>query len=418
MSVMVPQVPRLAALPEARDSRMRTAATWLLVLPLLTVGVLPGVVKLQVTGLAVLAFVMLVRGPLPERAVERVFAVTAVLALIVIAYLAFSPWPELAGTARSYDGGAAVWAGTVIAVAVYAALFFDAGILERVIWRAATLALAAGVVTCAFSRLTGHLVLVNDAHGALRMYGTLGEPSAWAPVLAMVALLGLRRRARAWLALAVAGVVLADSPVCILVLAVTLPLYAALVTSWWYRALLLAALVVVIPAGVVLVQHADAQALMASGSPARIAAGRLVSGIQSAETGGIEGTNTRLTGTSEIISITRDSGRMRLGAGPSADTTYFRAMYPGGGGTTALEPNAVWVSVLFDFGEAGVAVLAVLMVTAAWRMRRYPVMAAVMLPWLVAATVNSGGTGSAVVVLAVLLFTFGWATRRGSQSAT
>ena len=37
-------------------SRMKTAATWLFVLPLFTEGVLPGVVKLQMAGLAVLAF--------------------------------------------------------------------------------------------------------------------------------------------------------------------------------------------------------------------------------------------------------------------------------------------------------------------------------------------------------------------------
>src|ERR1039457_3325843 len=94
----------LMTTPAVRSgSRMPTAAMWLFVVPLLTEGVAVGVVKLEVVGLAVLAFVRIAISQriLPQRAVERIFLTFAVLALIVIAYLAFGSWPSNAGTTRS-----------------------------------------------------------------------------------------------------------------------------------------------------------------------------------------------------------------------------------------------------------------------------------------------------------------------------
>lgn len=91
---------------ERTASRMKTAAAWLFVLPVFTEGVLPDVVKLEVAGLAALAVAVLVQGPLPHRAVKRIFAVTAVVSLIVIACQAFGHWPVQAGSTRAYDKGA------------------------------------------------------------------------------------------------------------------------------------------------------------------------------------------------------------------------------------------------------------------------------------------------------------------------
>ena len=107
-----------------------------------------------------------------------------------------------------------------------------------------------GVASCAASRLTGHPLLVNAADGGLRMVGTLTEPSDWATVLPIVLLLALRRRSWLYLALVLAGLVLADSPTCILVMAVTVPLYYAITSSWRYRMPLLVILAIIILAGV------------------------------------------------------------------------------------------------------------------------------------------------------------------------
>jgi O-Antigen ligase len=406
-----------AVMPGAvRGERMRAAAAWLFVLPLFTEGVLPDVAKIQAAGLAVVALAVLAAGSLPPRAVERVFAVAAVLTLTVMAYLAFGHWPAQAGSARSYDRGAVMWAAELVAAAVFAALFFDEEIFARVVWRGATIALWAGMLTCVLSRLTGHALLVNTGDGALRMQGGAGEPSDWAPVLTLVLLLALRRRSRLYVVLALAGLLLADSPTCMLVMALTLPLYAALASTWRHRMVLLAALAAVIPAAVVFVLHANPQGWLDSGNSAEVAAGRLISGIRNVQTGGAQGANSRFESTAAIVAVVRDGGWMRLGAGPAADATYLPAMYPSVNGTT-VAANALWVSVLFDFGETGVAVLAVLMAAAAWRMRRFPVMCAVLLPFLVALAVNSDGADVPFGALAVMAFACGWAQRANAGCA-
>jgi hypothetical protein len=398
-------LPMLSA--ERTPSRMKTAAAWLFVLPVFAEGVLPGVVKLEVAGLAVLAFMTLVRGLLPPRGLERVFAVAAVLSLVVIGYLAFGSWPAAAGAAREYDLHAVLFVVTYATVAVFAALLFDAEIFARVMWRAATIALWAAVLSCLFSRLTGHVLLVNANDGGLRMTGTMPEPSAWAPVLALVLLLALRRRSWLYVLLAVTGLWLADSPTCVLVMAVSLPLYAALCSRWRHRMALLAALAVVIPAAAVFVLHASPQGYLDSSNPAEVAAGRLISGIRDVETGGQEGTNTRFANTAGVVDVARDNGWLHAGAGPAADVTYFAVMYPPSAGQP-VAVNALWASVLFDFGEGGLAVLALLLVIAAWRMRRYPELAAILLPMCVASLVNSSIPDWSFAALAVMLFAVGW----------
>lgn len=394
---------------ERTGSRMQVAAMLLFVLPLFTEGVAKDVVKVEIAGLAVLAFVRIVVSDrvLPQRAVERIFMTAGVLTLIGITYLALRPWPSDAGTAHSYDMHALIFCGTVVAIAVFAVLFFEEDLFERVIWLGATLALWIGVVSCAVSRLTGCLLLVNSGDGGLRMVGTLTEPSDWAPVLALVLLLALRRRSWLYLALVLAGLVLANSPTCMLVMAVTVPLYYAMTSSWRHRILLLVILAIIIPAGAFFVQRADVAAWLDSGNSGKIAVGRLVSGIRNVETGGEEGTNTRFQSTTVVIAAAREHGWMTFGAGPSADSTWLPAMYPGPTGA-AEAANALWVSILFDFGEVGVAALGVMMIVALWHMRGNSQMTALLLPFFIATLVNSSSADTALVVLGIMLFAFRW----------
>jgi hypothetical protein len=405
-----------SALPAERiSSRTRTAAAWLFALPLLTEGVLPDVVKLEVAGLGLLAFwVVGSNRPLPHRALERIFLVAAVLTLVVIGYLAFGHWPSGAGSPRSYDEHAALWVASLVVVAVYAVLFYEPAVFERVIWRGATIALWAGVISCAVARMAGHALLaVNAAHGTLRMAGPLTEPSAWAPVLTLVLLLALRRRSRLYVLLAVAGLVLADSPVCLLVAVVTVPLYYGLAGSWRRRVPLLLAMAVIIPSAVLLVQRADAQAWEASGNTAEAAVGRLLSGLQNVGTDGQQGSNARFASTTAIVGAVRENGWMRFGAGPAADSTWVPASYPVTG--PGVGANALWVTILFDFGEAGVLVLAALMLAAAWRVRRNPALAAILLPFLIATLVNSAGADVPFAALAVMLYGLGWNRERSLE---
>jgi|SRR5450755_37445 hypothetical protein len=118
----------LITLPAARTgSRMPMAAMWLFVIPLLTEGVAVDVVKLELVGLAALAFTRIVVSEqvLPQRACRR------------------SPCCAVLR-------GAAVRARHL------------AG---------ATLALWIGVASCAASRLTGHLLLATPRMGACGWWG-------------------------------------------------------------------------------------------------------------------------------------------------------------------------------------------------------------------------------------------------------
>jgi hypothetical protein len=390
-----------------------TAATWLFVLPVLTAGVAKYSAKIEVAGLAILAFAAVViwRRPVPRRALRRIYWTGAVLTLIVGAYVAFRPWPS-AGTARSYDAQAILFVVIYGAVAVFALLFFEERLFERVMWRAATVTLWVGVLSCVASRLTHHLLLVNPANGGLRMQGTLSEPSAWAPLFPLVLILAMRRRSKVYLALTLVGVVLGGSPTCILVLIVTVPLYYALTGTWRGRVPLALAAAVIIPVLISFVHTANPADYLNSSNSAKVALGRLLSGIRNVETDGQVGANSRYATTTVVLNEVRAGGWMLTGAGPAADSTYFAARFPVLAAT--YRPSALWVSVLFDFGEIGVAILAVLMAAAAWRMRHHPGTAAILLPFFIAALINSaeGSFEYAFTALGIMLFTFGWIPRQ------
>ena len=73
-----------------------------------------------------------------------------------------------------------------------------------------------------------------------------------------------------------------------------------------------------------------------------------------------------------------------------------------------MAPNALWLVILFDFGEVGVAVLSAMMIVAVWRMRRNSQMSALLLPFFIATLVNSTGADIALVALGIMLFAFRW----------
>jgi hypothetical protein len=240
------------------------------------------------------------------------------------------------------------------------------------------------------------------------MQGTVSEPSAWAPVIPIVLLLAVKHRSWLYVFLALVGVVLADSPTCFLVLAVTLPVYFALTSSWRWRIPLLVMLSVLIPLAAFFVQSASPSNYLNSENPALIAVGRLLSGIRNVETGGQVGSNDRYSSTTVVITQTEQNGWLYTGAGPAADGTYFRAKYPATG--PIYGTNSLWVTALFDFGVGGVFAIGLLMLAAIWRMRNDRTMAAILLPFFVASLVNSaeGPFLYVYVVLGVMLFAFGW----------
>ncbi len=394
----------------ARRSWLRTAATWLFLLPLLCSGVLPGVVKTEVAGLAVLALIssVILREPVPFHAARRAYLTFAVLSLTTIGYVVFGKWPVGVGTSGTYDAHAATFVMVYTAVGVFAALFFDIGTFERVMWRGSTVALWIGVITCAASQVTGHPLLVNldPAATGLRMMGTLHEPSAWAGPLAVVLLLALRRRSCLYVCLSLVGLLLTDSPDSLLVVVVTIPPYFILAHKWRARLATTVVLIILVPLAALFVRDANTVAMTSSSNSAKVAIGRLVSGIRNVESGGNEGTNDRYASVHQVTSAAANGGWTLTGAGPAADTVYFPTAYPVWLGRQAA--NAMWLSVLFDFGEWGTAVLAVMMLVAIWRMRRSPLITALLLPFFVSSILNDSVPDYSLTVLGIVLFTFGW----------
>jgi hypothetical protein len=242
------------------------------------------------------------------------------------------------------------------------------------------------------------------------MQGTMSEPSAWAPVITLVVLVAIKRRSWLYLGLALVATYLTASPTCVMALAGSLLLYYALTGTRKHRLAIVIMLAVLVPASAAFVQTATPAQYLNSHNTSKKAVGRLLAGIRNIETGGRLGHNTRWASIQVIVADARENGWLLTGAGPAADATYLPARYPGTGPQAHTAPT-LWAGILFDFGIIGVAVLAVLMLTAAWRMRKDPDLCAVLLPFGVAATINSaeGSFAYAFVALGILLFTFRWA---------
>jgi hypothetical protein len=391
-------------------------AIWVFVLSFLTLGVGRDYAYIECVGVALPAFAVFVfsRQPIPEYATPRIGLSAAVLILIVSVYLVLGSWPASFGSVRAYDIQAAYFVVTYLAVCVFASLFFKERLFGRVVWRAATATLWVGVLSYLLTRLAHHPLLVSQSHGVLRMRGTLSEPSAWSPVIPLVMLMAIRRRSWLHLGLAVIGAALAASPTCFLVLVATVPLYYALTGTRRQRQAIAVGLAAFIPAGLFFVSTAQPSRYLNSHSSAEKAVGRLLAGIESVETDGRQGHNTRFASTKVVIAEVRANGWMLTGAGPAADITYFPAKFRG-----TFQPNALWASVFFDFGFAGVLVLAVLMLVAVWRMRRHPQMCAILLPFFVASLINSaeGTFEYKFVALGIVLFAFGWVCPGGTDAS-
>jgi hypothetical protein len=393
-------------------SCMRMAATWAFVLSYFTPDIVKDPAHLGIIGLAFLALAIFIifRPSLPPHAISRICRTAIALGMILCAYLVCGSWPSSFGTAAAYNTQAVEFIIFYVAVAAFAAAFFEERLFERVVWRTATVALWIGVLCCLASRLTHKLVLVSASHGALRMQGTLSEPSAWAPVISLIVLLALLRRSWLYLGLALAGAVLTASPTCLLVLVATVATYYLLTGTKRQRTAVLVSVALLTPIAALFVQTARPDEYLHSHNTSEVELGRLLSGIRAVETDGRAGHNTRFASTRVVVADMRANGWLYTGAGPAADVTYFPARYPNGARPEGYRPNSLWVITLFDFGVLGVAVLALLMLAAAWRMRHSPLTCAILLPFFIASMINSaeGLFEYSFVALGIMLYAFGW----------
>ena len=206
---------------------------------------------------------MILQDVFPFRAFWRIYSVFAFLTLTVAGYEIFGSRPA-EGMASAYDMRMMMFIITYTTFAVFAVMFFGLAEFEKILWRIATIALPIGIIACVASRLTGHLFLVNPADGGLRMVGTLTEPSEWAPILSVILLLATRRRSRVYVILTLAGLYLAESPTCIMVMVISACLYFIISSRWRGRTAMIVLLAVLAPFAILIIRDADVPAWTSS----------------------------------------------------------------------------------------------------------------------------------------------------------
>lgn len=361
-------------------------------------------------ALAILALAIVLRGGL---AVGRVAAGVLGLGVLVLGYEISRGVPEY-GFRDAYlaagFGFVVIYGLTV----VYGALFFDRRAFVTVFyWLSITSAWVA-IAAWGLDRLANTDVLVNrrETGGGDRLVGLLAEPSAWAPIVPVLIILGLRRRYPVLPMLTAAIVTYASqSPTVYLVTVTSLILYSLLTTKWSrgrVPALVLTCVVVV--GGTYFVTTANAMEYVASTNRVENAVGRLLLGFESIQRGdGDPAVNARLSSTQLTVSEVDDLEIYWVGYGPNSSSVYFPAKYPAAEGV-APGPNAIWVRALFEGGVPLAAALVTLLALAVIRVRHYSDLAAIFLPVTVAVMINSAGGHdlNKLAVLGLLLFAFGW----------
>lgn len=400
-------------------------ATWLFSAPFFFVGASVGtstyahLVYVQYVGFGVViiaAALSVSNAPL-YRGWSRAWAVITFFTVLTGVYLMFPRMVLFQYASQShYLKAALVGVVSWALPGIFAALFYREALFVDVLWALIRGSVWVALGGYALSRVTGAVILVNAQPGNDRLQGLLSEPSAWAPIVAAGLLIALRRRSKLYVMLILLVAALTESPTVYIVAAISIPLYYVLTGAFKpKRLVLLLFLAMSIPLIVNFVQTANPNKYLNSSNHASVVVGRIISGVQDIESNGSSGTNTRFTSTTQTVNDTEANGLLDFGGGPGSAGLYFRAKYPISASQNAgLGPNALWVEFLFDFGMVGVAVLFVLLAAAVIRMRRVPVMAEILLPFIVASLINSAG-GTAlyqVAIMAIFLFAFGWGLPR------
>ena len=355
---------------------------------------------------ALLAALTLVAFALGARRSAAIKTTCAVACIAIPSALVMLLRPRLEyGTDGQYAAAALLAIATYGLTIVYAGMFFDRATFIRTFRRFAQVALVIALLAFVASRTLGTQVLVSSRldTGVGRLQGTLSEPSAWAPVLAALLLLAMKERRLRAAVLPAIGVALAKSPTVYLVVAVSVAVYLLSIAPWRSTK----PFVIVVAAGATIVslwfvQTADPNAWLRSENDASRTVGRLLSGIENVRTRGEDGRNDRYASTDLTFAEIDLLDIGLTGAGPDAHTVYFEEKYPPTGPIgRGPSPNALWVGVAFNYGRPAMLAVIWLVGFAVLRMRRDAWLAAILVPFALAAMVNSA-SGFALYKFAVL----------------
>jgi hypothetical protein len=374
--------------------------------------------QIELVAMGILIVAGLSRGSFRLRSWERAWWILAFFVGLVAVYEIIQPSTLLSyGTSSHYLKEALIYCWGYALPGIFVAMFYRESLFIEIFRAWVRLSAIVALVAYAISKSSGHLILVSTpGTGPVRLEGFLGEPSAWAPVVAAGLLIAVWKRSRLDIVLLIAVAVFTASPTVYIVTATSIPLYYLVTLTFGkhfrpQRFLLLLLIAVAAPFAVNFLQTANPVTYASSTDQFSITLGRIISGVQNIESNGTTGTNARFASTSQVEADTRTGGLLPFGGGPGTSNVYFPAKYPTIPGETAgLLPNALWVDILFDFGEVGVALLAILLLCTALRIRQAPIIGAILLPFIVASFINSaeGTPLYQFTVLAIFVFVFKW----------
>jgi len=361
---------------------------------------LPGLQYLELPLFALLfSLTWLERGGLAASQTLKVLWVTTLVALPLFWLHGDNPGD---GGEGFYLKQAIVYILYVGFVAGFAYTFYREQLFVNIWLRAATIAAVIALLGFALAVTTGRPELVTFANygGGLRLTGSVGEPSVWAPVIPAGIFLAWRRRSpRLVVMFAVTGL-LARSPIVALVFVLSL---AAILLIRKFSIYLKVTIVMLLAAAapwIIPVFTGDAAPVKeGSSNPLAIMMGRLLSGLQFIETSGASGNNDRAAGAQRTLSVLQSHDWLWTGRGVGSADVYFPFHF------STVQAFSLPVNILFDLGVIGLGIYVLFALRAIWNMRNTEA-ALIFIPFLMGSAINSaqGIEFYKFAVLGILLF--------------
>lgn len=239
---------------------------------------------------------------------------------------------------------------------------------------------------------TGIPFLLNFyfSQGIIRPQAFLSEPSAFAPLVGCLLISGWLNKSRKDVAIALAGIAFALSPITILGGIGAFVLYAFLYKT--RGALVKGAVIMSCFIALVFVNMMDCTSLVVSDSAIDRTLGRVSCGVQVIYDGNLryalEGIfyNDRLESAIKSVEFLRDTKSVATGMGLNSSSIFMPELYG------EVRENSLWLSILLFYGVFGVAVFALMCLIGMARMARATdTIAVIFVAFLVCSTINSAG---------------------------
>lgn len=267
---------------------------------------------------------------------------------------------------------------------------------------------------------TGQAFLINVyvVEHLIRPQAFLSEPSSFAPIAAVLLIVGWLRRSKIDMFLAVVALAITFSPISFLATAITALLYA-----FFYLVRSVPARVAVVGVAVTvftILFMLDCSSLVVSLGGFERTLGRVSCGVQVMFDDDLRNslsttfTNQRLTSTLLSIDFAKDNGAVLFGFGLNSSSVFMPALFG------EVRENSLWISVFLFYGVVGVIVyLAAVLLGVFFTFNTNREFAVFYLAVVVSSTINSAGGFYlfSLVFFAVTVLIFGRNDRGSSKYA-